>query len=106
MTMATNKAADKEKPCFEIKGMTVANVRELAKGVIAFSLLGKGLGLYNLRVLDGKNGEFVATPQEKGKDGKYYSLYALYLSEADEKKVIAAVKGKLPKEEEPADIPF
>lgn len=105
MTMAS-KAADKERPCFEIKGMTVANVRELAKGVIAFSLLGKGLGLYNLRVLDGKNGEFVATPQEKGKDGKYYSLYALYLSEADEKKVIAAVKGKLPKEEEPADISF
>ena len=104
--MATKKETAEQKPVFSIKGMTVANVRKLGENVIAFSLLGNGLGLYNLRVLNGRNGEFVATPQEKGKDEKYHSLYAVYLSEEDEKRVIAAVKGKLPKEEEPKDIPF
>lgn len=96
---ATNKE-NSERVYFDIKGMTVANVRKLSDKVIAFSLLGKGLGLYNLRVVAGKNGDFVASPQTKGKDGNYYSVYALYLSEADEKKVIAAVLKKVPADDE------
>ena len=104
--MATKKAADEEKKVyFDISGMTVANVRQLSAKVVAFSLLGKGLGLYNLRIVAGKNGNFVASPQSKGKDGEYYSVYAVYLTEDDQKKIIKAVLAKLPKEE-PADIPF
>lgn len=104
--MATKKAADEEKKVyFDISGMTVANVRQLSDKVVAFSLLGKGLGLYNLRIVAGKNGNFVASPQSKGKDGEYYSVYAVYLTEDDQKKIIKAVLAKLPKEE-PADILF
>lgn len=96
---ATNKE-NSERVYFDIKGMTVVNVRKLSDKVIAFSLLGKGLGLYNLRLVAGKKGDFVASPQTKGKDGNYYSVYALYLSEADEKKVIAAVLKKVPADDE------
>ena len=104
--MATKTEAN-EKTYFSIKGMKLANVRKLSDKVIAFSMLGNGLGLYNLRVVKTEKGEFVASPQEKGKDGKYYSVYAVYLSEDDQQKIIKAVKGKLPKEDEaPADIPF
>lgn len=104
--MATKKAADEEKKVyFDISGMMVANVRQLSDKVVAFSLLGKGLGLYNLRIVAGKNGNFVASPQSKGKDGEYYSVYAVYLTEDDQKKIIKAVLAKLPKEE-PAVIPF
>ena len=69
-----------EKKNFILSGMTVANVRRLSEKVVAFSLLGNGLGLYNLRIVDGQKAPFVAAPQEKGKDGKYYNVYALYLS--------------------------
>ena len=94
--MATKK--NEERVYFDITGMKVSNVRELGKGIIAFSLLGKGLGLYNLRIVNGKNGEFVAVPQEKGKDGNYYNVYNVYLADEDQQKVIKAVKTKLPED--------
>ena len=88
-----------EKKNFILSGMTVANVRRLSEKVVAFSLLGNGLGLYNLRVVDGQKGSFVAAPREKGKDGKYYNVYALYLSPEDEKKVIKKGKAPISKQE-------
>lgn len=96
-------AEKKEQPVFSIKGMKVEHVRQLSDKVIAFSLNGNGLGLYNLKIISGAKGEFVAAPQEKGKDGKYYNVYAVYFSEDDEKKIIAAAKKKLPAK--PADDP-
>lgn len=100
-------AEKKEKVNFSIKGMTVSNVRRLADNVIAFSLLGNGLGLYNMRVVNTeKHGEFVATPQQKGSDGNYYSLYAVYLDEADEAKIIKKVKSMLPDDKPEAGDEF
>lgn len=97
-------AEKKEQPVFNIKGMKVDHVRRLSDKVIAFSLNGNGLGLYNLKVIDGKEKRFVAAPQEKGKDGKYYNVYAVYFSEEDEKRLIAAVDKKVPaKTEEDSD---
>lgn len=106
--MATKTEANKgaEKSFFSIKGMKLANIRKLSDKVIAFSLLGNGLGLYNLRIVSTTNGEFVACPQEKGKDGKYYAVYAVYISDDDQQKIIKAVKAKLPKEEEASDVDF
>ena len=100
-------AAKKEQPTLNIKGMKVDKVRRLSDKVICFSLLGNGLGLYNMKVIAGAKGDFVTAPQEKGKDGKYYNVFAVYFSDDDEAKIIAAVKKKLPKEEiEDDDIPF
>ena len=96
------KETKQEQPVFAIKGMKVANVRRISEKVVAFSLLGNGLGLYNLKVIDGKKGKFVAAPQEKGKDDKYYNVYAVYFSEDDEQQIIEAVMKKCP-DEKPAD---
>lgn len=96
--MATKK--NEEKPVFNIKGMRIANVRKVGEKVICFSLLGNGLGLYNLRVVSGSKGKFIGSPQSKGKDDAWYDQYAVYFSEEDQKKVIAAVEKKL---EETAD---
>ena len=89
-----DKKDKKEQPVLAIKGMKVDKVRRISDKVIGFSLNGNGLGLYNLKVIAGKNGDFIAAPQEKGKDGKYYNVYAVYFSEEDEKKIIAKVKEK------------
>ena len=96
--------AEATKEYFSIKGMKVMNARKIpGTNVICFSLIGKGLGLYNLQIVKTATATFVATPQVKGKDGKYYNQYGLYLTKEDEEKVIKAAIGKLPKEEAPAD---
>ena len=100
-------AKNDEKKNFNIKGMRIANARRLSDNVIAFSLLGNGLGLYDLRVVDSdSHGTFVAAPQQKAKDGKYYAVYAVYLSEEDQAKIATAVKAKLDEEKKPADADF
>lgn len=97
--------AENEKTYLNIKGMKVMNVRKLGdKGVIVFSLNGNGLGLYNLRIVPSVKGEFISTPQQQGKDGKYYAQYQVYLSKEDEGRVIRAVKAKLPKEEQEDEL--
>lgn len=93
--------AEAKREYFSIKGMKVSNVRKIpGTEVITFSLLGNGLGLYNLRVVNTAGDQFIAAPQSKGKDGKYYGQYAVYLSKEDEDRVLAAVIKKLPAEQQ------
>lgn len=108
-----SKKTTTEKPTFSIKGMKLGNVRKLSDKVIAFSLLGNGLGLYNLKVVSGAKGNFIATPQTKASNGEWYNQYAVYFSDEDQKKIIKSVKAKLKEEEEDEeeevseeDIPF
>ena len=77
-----------EKPIFKAEGMKVANVRRLSDTVVAFSLLGAGLGLYGLKVIDGSKGKFIATPSQKGKDGKYYDVICGRRLKAGEEKQV------------------
>lgn len=97
--------ADQKREFFSIKGMKVNNARRIpGTDVITFSLIGNGLGLYNLRIVTGgARGKFIAPPSTKGKDGKYYNVYALYLSPEDEERVLKAVIDKLPADDQPAD---
>jgi hypothetical protein len=77
----------------------VTNVRQISDSCIVFTLRCKGFAFYSMRVVERKSdGEpFIAVPQDKGTDGKYYKRYAVYLSEADQKalidKVFAIVNG-------------
>lgn len=99
-----SKSKEEKKPDFNLKGMKVTNVRRLSDTVIAFSLQGNGLGLYNLKVVDGAKGKFVAVPQTKGNDGKWYNQYAVYLSDDDQKKVIKKVEEALDEGDEEDDL--
>lgn len=92
---------NEKKEFLSISGMRINNVREIGStGIISFSLLGKGLGLYNLKVVKAKSGEFISAPAAKGKDGNYYPVYGVYFSDEDTAKIIAKVKEKLPKKEQ------
>ena len=51
-----------------------------------FTLNVPGATFLNLKVVDGKNGEFIAMPQSKGRDGQYYDLYRAYFSEQERAK--------------------
>lgn len=54
-----------------------------------------GIRIYGVRVVEGKNGDFLSFPQNKGKDGKYYSIVWCKLSEKDQSDIIAAIESKL-----------
>lgn len=72
---------------------TVKNARVLSETCAVFTLSCAGFALYNLRVVctaDGK--EFIAPPSIKAANGNYYDQYAIYLTEEDQKTLIAKVK--------------
>lgn len=77
----------------------VTNVRQISDSCIVFTLRCRGFSFYSMRVVERKSDgkPFIAVPQDKGTDGKYYNRYAVYLSEADQKalieKVFAIVNG-------------
>lgn len=100
-----NKKNENKKPAeyFNISGMRIDRVRKIpGSSVITFSLLGKGIGFYNLKIVNGSRGEFIAMPATKGADGNYYAQYAVYFTDEDAARIIGVVKDKLPKEEAPA----
>ena len=97
------KTNNTERTYLNIKGMKVQNVRRLGK-VLAFTLTGNGLGLYNMRLVNGKNGYFVAPPQVKGNDNNWYNQYAVYLEAEDEEKIIKRVLELVPAEEGTEDL--
>lgn len=69
----------------------VQNARVVTDDLITFTLKCHGFGLYNMKLVNGKNGYFIAPPSVKGSNGAYYNQYAIYLSEEDEKNLIDSV---------------
>lgn len=98
----TNAGQD-ERVYIDLKavGATVTNVRQ-GKYSITFTLKCKGFSLYNLRVAERKDGGyFIAPPNHKGSNDKYYSDYALYLTDDDTERLLDMVEAALNEEDEP-----
>lgn len=90
--------AEEQNNFLDIEGMVVRSVRVVNDNTVAFTLSGKGINLYNMRLINGQNGEFIACPATKGeKDGvvEYFPQYKLYLCEKDMDYLISKVKEKL-----------
>ena len=86
-------------------GWSIANVRVVTEHVVSFTLKMRGLSLYNMKVTESTKDEtagkmFLSNGQSKGLDGKYYSNYALYLSDEDKDLIIKAVCAEANKDEE------
>ena len=74
-----------DRPKLNIKGATVSGCRFLSDKVIAFTLNLPGLSIYNMKVIDGKNGAFVSPPQTKNnKSDKWVETVGLWLDSDDE----------------------
>ena len=86
-----NAASETVKSYLSIEGATVQACHLISDRICVFTLNVPGATFFNLKVVDGKNGEFIAMPQCKGRDGQYYDLYRVYLSEKDAQRVISAV---------------
>lgn len=71
----------------------VTNVRQISETCVGFTLKCKGFSLYNLRAVERRddNGWFISVPATKGKDGKYYNNYGLYLRDEDQEAIIDTI---------------
>ena len=96
-------AGQDERVYLDLKAVcaSVTNVRQ-GKYSTTFTLKCKGFSLYNLRVVKRKDGGyFIAPPNHKGSNDKYYSDYALYLTNEDSEKLLDMVEAALNEEDEP-----
>lgn len=103
--MAFKKSSETKREYLDMSQYKVQNVRVVTDSMVTFSLRGHGHSLYGMKLCEGKNGMFVTPPSQKGKDGKYYNLYAVYLSEDDEKKLIDQVC-KMAGGDDGSELPF
>lgn len=71
----------------------VTNVRQISETCICFTLKCKGFSLYGLRAVERKDDKdwFISVPATKGKDGKYYNNYGLYLRDEDQEAILDTV---------------
>ena len=88
-----SKDENQNKPKFDMVKCVaiVQNVRVVTDDLITFTLKCKGFSLYNMKLVNGKNGYFITPPSSKASNGAYYNQYAIYLSEEDEKALIDSV---------------
>lgn len=92
-----NKQEETKRVYFDMaeNAAMVTNVRKIADGCIGFTLKCKGFSLYGLRAVQYKNekgeGWFISVPATKGKDGKYYNNYALYIRDEDQESILDTV---------------
>ena len=88
---------NKERETIKITSISLPEdkVREVKgkKGTtIFFTMKINGVTIYNCKIMHGKNGDFISFPQTQGKDGNYYSIVWVPLSDSDSEKIIAKVK--------------
>ena len=69
----------------------IQNAHIVTDDLITFTLRCHGFSLYNMKLVNGKKGYFIAPPSTKASNGAYYNQYAIYLSEEDEKALIDSV---------------
>lgn len=74
----------------------VEHVRDWGRnGGISFSLRIEGgpvlVEIYGCRIINGREGEFVAFPQRKGQDGRYYKHAYVQLTDDQTDEIVSAV---------------
>lgn len=88
--------ADASKPrvtCESLRNMkaVVRNVRQVADNCLTFTLRFAGVDLYGMRLVDGQKGRFITASSIKGKDGRYYENFRVYLDDSGRNAVETAV---------------
>ena len=81
----TNKEAATKNGKYSIEDMCA--VDNCGKTLAFFTLDVDGVKIYNLTLVDGKNGIFVGFPSKQGGDGKYYST--VWISDEKERETVA-----------------
>lgn len=79
----------------KLNDFAVKRVKMWDNGGVSADLVLNGVEIYGVRVVEGKNGDFLSYPQRKGSDGKYYHIARAPLCDVDQEAVIAEIERKL-----------
>lgn len=80
---------------FKVDNVRYVEGKNGKNGFAFFTLIYYDMKIYSCKVLTGEHGDFVAFPSSKGKDGNYYNIAWMELSEADTKSIIKMVEDAL-----------
>lgn len=88
-----NNTTKPEVQTLKITDFTVHRARATENGIVMADLIINGITVYGMKVLaNKKTGEaFLAFPQQKGKDGKYYNIVYAKLSDTDQEEMIRSI---------------
>ena len=78
-----------------VQSVEVVRAKSFDNGGVVFDMTINGVSIYNCRVVEGKNGDFISFPARKGSDGNYYSHAYIKLTEDDTKKIVGLVEKAL-----------
>ena len=78
-----------------VQSVEVVRAKSFDNGGVVFDVIINGVSIYNCRVVEGKNGDFISFPARKGSDGNYYSHAYIKLTEDDTKQIIGQVEKAL-----------
>lgn len=78
-----------------VQSVEVVRAKSFDNGGVVFDVIINGVSIYNCRVVEGKNGDFISFPARKGSDGNYYSHAYIKLTEDDTKQIISQVEKAL-----------
>lgn len=79
----------------KLDNFKVKAVRMFDNGNVVADMELNGVLVYGVRVVEGKNGDFLSLPQRKGSNDKYYSIVYWPFDEADQKAIISEIERKL-----------
>lgn len=79
----------------KLDNFKVKAVRMFDNGNVVADIELNGILVYGVRVVEGKNGDFLSLPQRKGSNDKYYSIVYWPFDEADQKAIISEIERKL-----------
>ena len=97
-TSKAKKNTKKEVEHIKVDRCDLRNVRVLGTkngDVVFFTLMINGVFINNCKVVSGKNGDFIALPQYKGSDDKWYNHVYLSLSDEDTKTILDMVQDSI-----------
>lgn len=92
-----NNAGDgKERKTMELRDFAVRRAHcgttQDGKTWILADLELNGMTVYGVRVVSGKNGDFLSFPQRKGQDGKYYAIVYAPLCKEDQDAILKKIE--------------
>lgn len=72
-------------------GASVSRARQLSDNVIVFNFRFGCVDLYGMRAISSDKGDFVAAGKTRGRDGKWYDNYRIYLDTDANNNIVKAV---------------
>ena len=92
---SNKKEAQDHGDIFKVENVRYMEGKNGKNGFAFFTLIYHDMKIYSCKVLTGEHGDFVAFPSSKGKDGNYYNIVWMELSEDDTKNIIKMVEDAL-----------